>query len=387
MKNEVKNNTFIYLDHAATTPMADAVFEAMIPYFREDFGNPSSIHQWGRRTKNALDQSRKTIAEFLGTDPNHIIFTSGGTESDNLAIIGVAFANQDRGKHIITTQIEHHAILHACEYLERFGFEITYLPVDHSGKININELIAAIRPDTILVSIMYGNNEVGTIQDIQSIGSLLRERKIYFHSDAVQAIGTVPINLRELPVDMLSVSAHKIKGPKGVGALVRSPHVKSLPLLHGGAQEKRRRAGTENVAGIVGFAKAIEIQADQMQANRDKYQQFRKTMIEHFTVADIPFIINGHPTDRLPHILNISFIGTDTESLLFNLDLEGIAVSSGSACTSGSLEPSHVLQAMHLTEDALRSAIRFSFGSTNTLEQIEYATKKTIEIVRRLLKN
>lgn len=382
----MNKETLIYLDHAATTPMAEEVIEAMLPFFREGFGNPSSIHQWGRRAKSALDQSRNTIAQVLGTEPNHIIFTSGGTESDNLAIIGVAFANQERGRHIITTQIEHHAILHACEYLERFGFEVTYLSVDRSGKVSLDELCSALRPDTILVSIMYGNNEVGTIQDIQTIGNILRERNIYFHTDAVQVIGTIPINLRKLPVDMLSISAHKLNGPKGVGALVRTPYVKSLPLLHGGAQEKRRRAGTENVAGIVGFAKAIEIQAEQMESKRELYQLFRKTMIEQFTVANLPFIINGHPTDRLPHILNISFIGTDTESLLFNLDLEGIAASSGSACTSGSLEPSHVLQAMHLSEEALRSAIRFSFGSTNTLEQIEIAAKKTIEIVQRLLR-
>ncbi len=374
----------IYLDHAATTPMSAEVVEAMLPYMTETYGNPSSTHQWGRRARAALDQARQEIAEQLGTTPSQIIFTSSGTESDNTALIGVAMANQERGRHIITTEIEHHGVLNACKYLERIGFEVTYLPVDRTGKLALSTLEAAIRPDTILASVIYGNNEVGTLQDMQEIGSLLRDQRVYFHSDAVQALGTVAIDLRELPVDMISFAAHKINGPKGIGALIRSPQIKSYPLLHGGAQEKKRRAGTENVAGIIGFATALRLAAAQRAENEERYVRFRQRMLELFTSSGIMYVVNGHPRDFLPHILNVSLIGTDTESLLINLDLAGIAASSGSACASGSLEPSHVLQAMGVEPEVLRSAIRFSFGITNTDAQIEEAAKRTIDIVRRL---
>lgn len=376
----------IYLDHAATTPMAPEVVEAMLPFMTEFYGNPSSTHQWGRRARAAIDQSRQHIADLIGTQPNQIIFTSSGTESDNTALIGVAMANQERGRHIITTQIEHHAVLHACEYLERIGFEVTYLPVDHTGKLALPTLEAALRPDTILVSVIYGNNEVGTIQDIMAIGSLLRDKGVYFHTDAVQALGTVPIDLQQLPVDLVTFAAHKLGGPKGIGALVRSQQVKSHPLLHGGAQEKRRRAGTENVAGIIGFATALQLAVAEREKRVESYLRYRKHMIERFDAAGLNYVINGHPDDFLPHILNVSFYGTNTESLLINLDLVGIAASSGSACASGSLEPSHVLEAIGLATDALQSAIRFSFGMTNTDAQIEEATDKTIEIVRRLVR-
>lgn len=376
----------IYLDHAATTPMAPEVVEAMLPYMTELYGNPSSTHQWGRRARAALDQARQEMADLLGTTAGHIIFTSGGTESDNMALIGVAMANQERGRHIITTQIEHHGVLHTCEYLERIGFEVTYLPVDHTGKLVLSTLEASLRPDTILVSVIYGNNEVGTIQDIEAIGSLLRDKGVYFHTDAVQALGTVPINLQHLPVDMMTFAAHKLGGPKGIGALVRSPQVKSYPLLHGGAQEKRRRAGTENVAGIIGFATAFRLAVFEREARVEQYFHYRRRIIELFDTSGLRYVINGHPHDFLPHIFNVSFIGTDTESLLINLDLAGIAASSGSACASGSLEPSHVLQAMGLESGVLRSAIRFSFGTTNTEAQIEEAARKTIEVVQRIVR-
>lgn len=384
--SEVRTRMKIYLDNAATTPMHPKVVAAMLPYMNDHYGNASSTHQWGRQARAGLEEARQSIAEQLGASANQIIFTSGGTESDNAAIIGVALANQARGRHIITTQIEHHGVLHACQFLEQLGYDVTYLPVDHTGRVALATLQAATRPDTILVSIIYGNNEVGTIQDIHTFGTFLREKGIYFHVDAVQALGSIPVNVSQLPVDLLSFSAHKLGGPKGVGALIRAPHVKSVPFLHGGNQEKKRRAGTENIAGIVGFATALQIANQEINERSSRYQHFRNLMLERFTASEINFVVNGHPSDHLPHILNVSFIGTDTESLLINLDLNGIAASSGSACTSGSLEPSHVLEAMGLADEVLRSAIRFSFGSTNTEEQINAATEAVIDIVKRLVR-
>jgi len=377
----------IYLDHAATTPMHPQVAEAMQPYYFENFGNPSSTHQWGRRAKTAIDRARKTIAEAIHIEPSQLIFTSGGTESDNMALIGVAMANRERGRHIITSQIEHHAILHTCAFLEEIGFDVTYLPVDRQGKISLQSLEEAIRPDTILVSLIYANNEVGTVQDIYSIGEMLKERHIYFHSDGVQALGSIELNLAQLPVDMMSFSAHKLNGPKGVGALYVSRNVKMKPLLYGGAQERKRRAGTENVAGIVGFAEAVKLSSNHIGEKKRLYRDFRAMMLSIFKEANISFVVNGHETDALPHILNVSFPGADTESLLMNLDLAGIAASSGSACASGSLEPSHVLQAMNVDPSVLRSAVRFSFGAGNTAEEIRSAAIKTTEIVKKLTKN
>lgn len=378
--------TFIYLDNAATTPMHPEVVAAMQPVLLQTFGNPSSTHRFGRNARQVVEGSRETIAKHLGAKANELIFTSGGTEADNMAIFGVALANQDRGKHVITSQIEHHAVLHACERLEQLGFEVTYLPVDETGIVSVEQVQDAVRDDTILVTIMYGNNEVGTIQPIRSIGEFLRQKGIPFHTDAVQAYGIERIKAGELPVDLLSISAHKINGPKGVGALYASRHVKMSPHLFGGSQERKRRAGTENVAGIVGFAAAVQLMAEERLVRREKYDAMREAMLRIWAESGITFEVNGHPEHSLPHILNVSFIGIDTETMLMNLDLEGIAAASGSACTSGSLERSHVLIAMHLSEERADSAIRFSFGITNTVEEVEEAAQKVVKIVKRLLK-
>jgi cysteine desulfurase len=383
---EVATSSYLYFDHAATTPVHPRVREAMQPYLDDVFGNPSSIHGFGRRARMAMEKARDEIGAILGADPAQLVFTSGGTEADNMAIIGVAMANRERGKHIITSQVEHHAVLHACEYLEKIGFDVTYLPVDETGMVRIGDLREAIRPDTILISIMYGNNEVGTIQPIEEIGQLARERHIYFHTDAVQAFGTLPFQIRDLPVDMLSVSAHKVNGPKGIGALYIARNVTFYPHLHGGSQERKRRAGTENVAGIVGFAEAAKIAVTEREERRAKYEAMRRAMIAEWEQAGIAFHVNGHPTRYLPHILNVSFPGTHTETMLLNLDMAGIAASSGSACTSGSLELSHVLQAMCLADARARSAIRFSFGITNTVDEARRAAQTTAEIVKKTSK-
>jgi cysteine desulfurase len=379
-------SSYIYLDHAATTPMHPRVVEAMQPYLTQHYGNPSSLHGFGRHSRMAVEQARDEIAALLDTDPKTLIFTGGGTEADNMAIIGVAMANRERGKHIITSQVEHHAVLHACEYLEQIGFEVTYLPVDETGMVRLEDVKQAVRPDTTLVSIMYGNNEVGTIQPIEEIGMFLRERQVYFHTDAVQAFGIVPIHLRQLPVDLLSVSAHKINGPKGVGALFMARNVTHLPLIHGGSQERKRRAGTENVAGIVGFAEAVKTAMSEMDERVAKYRKMRGAMQQIWQDAGIEYHVNGHPEKYLPHILNVSFPGAETETMLMNLDLAGIAAASGSACTSGSLELSHVLQAMCLQTERAHSAVRFSFGITNTIEEVEEAARKIASIVQRLVR-
>ncbi|GAA4705562.1 cysteine desulfurase family protein [Brevibacillus fulvus] len=374
----------IYLDHAATTPVHPRVWEAMQPYLTQFFGNPSSIHGFGRDSRKAMEQARERIAGFMGADPAQLVFTSGGTEADNMALIGVAMANRERGKHIITSQIEHHAVLHACEHLEQIGFDVTYLPVDQTGMVHLEQVQEAVRPDTILVSIMYGNNEVGTIQPIVEIGQFLQERGIYFHTDAVQAFGVLPIDVAALPVDLLSVSAHKINGPKGVGALYMKRNVNFIPYLLGGNQERKRRGGTENVAGIVGFGEAVKVTQEEMGERVKKYLQLRQTMLQVWQEDSIRHQLNGHPERFLPHILNVSFPEVDTETMLLNLDLVGIAAASGSACTSGSLELSHVLTAMCLEQPIAESAVRFSFGITNTLEEVREAAKKTGEIVKRL---
>ena len=375
-----------YFDHAATTPVHPRVVEAMVPYFTQVFGNPSSVHGFGRRARQAVEKAREEIAGLLEVEPKSLIFTSGGTEADNMAIIGAATALQEKGRHVITSQVEHHAVLHACEHLQQLGFEVTYLPVDETGMVRLDDLTEAIRPDTILVSIMYGNNEVGTIQPIVEIGNLLRERGILFHTDAVQAFGVLPLRISQLPVDMLSVSAHKINGPKGVGALYLGRNIPFTPLLHGGNQERKRRAGTENLAGIVGFAEAAKIAASEREERAGKYQQIKDAILTEWKEAGISFVVNGHPSMVMPHILNVSFPGIETETMLMNLDLAQIAASSGSACTSGSLEISHVLKAMNLPEERTSSAIRFSFGITNTVEEAREAAKKVVQIVKRLTK-
>ncbi|MGA8942144.1 MAG: cysteine desulfurase family protein [Thermoactinomyces sp.] len=375
----------IYLDHAATTPIHPKVKEAMLPFLDYAFGNPSSIHQYGRQVRSALDQARDRVAECINADPGQLVFTSGGTEADNLALFGVMEAERQKGKnHLVTTQIEHHAVLDTCHYLEKTGFEVTYLPVDQTGRVCPDMLKAAVKPQTALISVMYGNNEVGTIQPVWEIGKWAQEHGVFFHTDAVQALGVEKIDVKQMPVDLVTLSSHKINGPKGAGALYFSPKVRLVPRMFGGAQERRRRAGTENVPGIVGFGQAAELAGKFRREHREKIKELRQSFLDELVQSGIDYVVNGHPEQTLPHILNISFPGTDSETLLMNLDLEGIACSSGSACTSGTLEVSHVLEAMHLAPEIVRSAIRFSFGLENTKEEVKTAAQKTVAIVRRL---
>ena len=377
----------IYLDHAATTPMHPRVIEKMMEVMNTNFGNPSSIHSFGREARHYIDLAREMLARSIGAKENEIIFTSGGTEADNMALFGAAESNQHKGKHIITTQVEHHAVLHACQRLEKMGFEVTYLPVDETGEISLDDLSTALREDTILVSVMFGNNEVGTLQPIKEIGELLKSHQALFHTDAVQAYGIEDINVNELNVDLLSVSAHKINGPKGTGFLYGRDKVKLVPRAFGGEQERKRRAGTENVAAIVGFQEAVKIASEERLVKREKYQGFKKTFVEKLAAHNIEFSINGLLEKSMPHILNLSFPGTNVEAMLVNLDLAGIAVSSGSACTAGSIEPSHVLVAMFGKEsDVLINSIRFSFGFNTTEDQIIKTAEETARIVSRLIK-
>jgi cysteine desulfurase len=377
----------IYLDHAATTPMHPRVIEKMMEVMSHNFGNPSSIHSFGREARHYIDLARETLAKSIGAKENEVIFTSGGTEADNMALFGVAESYQHKGKHIITTQIEHHAVLHACQRLEKMSFEVTYLPVDETGIISLNDLSEALREDTILVSIMYGNNEIGAIQPIKEIGQLLQSHQALFHSDAVQAYGIEELNVDELNVDLLSVSAHKINGPKGTGFLFVRDKVKLVPRAYGGEQERKRRAGTENVAAIVGFQEAAIVAAQERSLKREKYQMFKKNFIKYLTEHNVKFSINGLLDNSMPHVLNLSFPGTNVEAMLVNLDLAGIAVSSGSACTAGSIEPSHVLVAMFGKEsDVLINSIRFSFGFNTTEQEIIKAAEETARIVSRLKK-
>ncbi|MGC4375857.1 cysteine desulfurase family protein [Fictibacillus sp. Mic-4] len=376
----------IYVDHAATSPVHPEVVEEMLPYLTEHFGNPSSIHFFGRKTRQVLDEARMICARSIGATANDIIFTSGGTEADNAALFGIANENKARGKHIITTQIEHHAVLHTCHELEKRGFEVTYLPVDQFGRIALSDLQAALRDDTILVSIMYGNNEVGTLQDIPAIGKMLEEHPAYFHTDAVQAYGLVDIDVNELHIDLLSISGHKINGPKGTGFLYVREGIAFRPHLFGGEQERKKRAGTENVAGIHGLAKAVSIMSQQRHERLKTYESFRDKMLSIFNEEGIQFELNGDKEHYLPHILNVSFPGIKAEVMLVNLDLAGIAASSGSACTAGSVLPSHVLVAMFGETDRVKTAIRYSFGLGNTLEKIEQVSCETVKIVKRLQK-
>ncbi|MDR0266815.1 cysteine desulfurase family protein [Paenibacillus sp.] len=376
----------IYLDHAASTPVHPEAVQEMMKVMTGQFGNASSVHTFGRSAKRTVSSARDRIAKLLSCQPDELVFTAGGTESDNLAIFGALSATENAGKHIITSSIEHHAVLHACEELEKMGYRITYLPVDTTGRVRVEDVQNALTEDTVLISIMYANNEVGTVQPIREIGELAKSRGILFHVDAVQALGAIPISCRDLPVDLMSFSAHKINGPQGVGALYVRRGVYLSPRLHGGLQEKKRRAGTENMAGIAGFGKAVEIASAHLEERRDHDLMLRQTFIRLLEqeLGQDSFIINGHPSEFLPHILNISFPETDTETLLMNLDMEGIAAASGSACTSGSLEVSHVLQAMKLPQNVLHSAIRFSFGLGNTTEDMEYTAQKIATILRRL---
>ena len=374
----------IYLDNAATTRTSPAVVEAMLPYFTDNYGNASSIYSIGAKSKAAITQSRETIAGVLGAKPEEIYFTAGGTESDNWALKATADAYKAKGKHIITSKIEHHAILHTCEYLEKHGFEVTYVDVDENGIVKLDQLEKAIRPDTILISIMFANNEIGTIQPIREIGQIAKKHGILFHTDAVQAFGQLPINVDDLNIDMLSSSAHKICGPKGIGFLYIRKGVKICAFVHGGAQERKRRAGTENVPGIVGYAKAAEDAARTMQERTQKEKQLRDYLIER-VLAEIPYTrLNGHRTDRLPNNANFSFQFIEGESLLIMLDMEGICGSSGSACTSGSLDPSHVLLAIGLPHEIAHGSLRLTLGEETTREEIDYVVDKTKAIVERL---
>lgn len=378
----------VYLDHAATTPVHPAVVEAMYPYYIEHFGNPSSIHHFGRKAQQALSYAREQIARYIHANPAEIVFTSGGTESNNMAIHSViqAARKQQLSCHVITTTIEHHAVLAPLHIWQQANVEVTYVPVDSTGYVNIEDIEKAIQPNTVLISVMYGNNEVGTIQPIAAIGEMARRRGIVFHVDAVQALGKVRLDLSQCPVDLMSFSAHKINGPKGIGALYVSSKIKLTPLLLGGSQEKKRRAGTENIAGIVGFAKAIELTAQHFESQVSIIKYHKQLMTNLFAqhLHKEEYALNGHQHHTLPHIINISFLGVPTESMLMNLDLAGVAVSSGSACTSGSLEISHVLKAMHLPEAILHSAIRFSFGYGNQDEDIHHAVDCVVKVVQRI---
>ncbi|MDE3839720.1 cysteine desulfurase NifS [Bacillus methanolicus] len=375
----------IYLDHAATSPMHPKVIEAVVNVMNSNFGNPSSIHSFGREARLLVDEARDVLAKSIGAKPNEIIFTSGGTEADNLALIGIAEAYKSKGKHIISTEIEHHAVLNTCKELENRGFEVTYLPVDETGKVSARDLKKNLRDDTILVSVMYGNNEVGTLQPIQEIGEVLAEHQAVFHTDAVQAYGLEKINVNEAKIDLLSVSAHKINGPKGIGFLYIRDGIKLLPRIFGGEQERKRRAGTENVASIVGFKEAVIISQQEMDARREKYREWKNVLIKKFQEEGIDFSINGSLENSMPHVINLSFPGTNVEAMLVNMDLAGIAVSSGSACTAGSVDPSHVLVAMFGKDsEKIRNSIRFSFGLYNTTEQIEKAALETAKIVKRM---
>ena len=374
----------IYMDHAATTPMHPSVIERITKTMTDHFGNPSSIHSYGRDARKLVDEARIGIAQSMGAQETEIIFTSGGTEADNYAIFGVAEANSEKGNHIITTAIEHHAVLRACQQLEKRGFDVTYLPVDETGVISLEDFKQSLRDDTILVTIMYGNNEVGAIQPIAQIGELLDEHQAIFHTDAVQAYGIENINVTELKVDLLSVSAHKLNGPKGMGFLYARSGVKFSPRLFGGEQERKRRAGTENVPSVTGFLEAVKITQAEKEVRREKYSQLKEMLITTLKTKQIEFEINGNLETSLPHVLNLSFPGTHVEAMLVNLDLAGIAVSSGSACTAGTIDPSHVLVAMFGEEsDKLKNSIRFSFGYTNTVEQIEKTGEEIAKIVQR----
>lgn len=376
---------FIYLDHAATTPVHPSVVDAMIPYFTEKFGNPSSIYSIAREARKGLDSARDTVAGILGASPTEVVFTSGGSESDNLALKGIAFANRKKGNHIITTQVEHHAILHTCEYLEkRFGYRVTYLPVDHTGVVDLDALEKAITPETILVSVMYANNEVGTIQPIHEISDILRSRGgIYFHTDAVQAGGSLDLNVDKLGVDMLSLSAHKFYGPKGVGVLYVRKGTSYWPQQQGGGQERGRRAGTENTAGIVGFATALKLAYDNLESGNAHAARMRDMLIAG--ISGLPGAsLTGHPTNRLPNSASFVFDYIEGESILLSLDMLGIGGSSGSACTSSTLEPSHVLKAMGVPVERSHGSLRLTTGRDNTEADMQRVVEALPDIIERL---
>ncbi|MDO4470257.1 MAG: cysteine desulfurase NifS [Bacillota bacterium] len=376
--------TRIYLDNAATTKTSQEVVDAMIPYFTENYGNASSIYEVGQRSKEAITTAREEIAKVLGAKTEEIYFTAGGSEADNWALKAAFEAYGKKGNHIITTKIEHHAILHTCEYLEKKGAEITYLDVDENGLVNLDELQKAIRPETILISIMFANNEIGTIEPIKEIGMIAKEHGVLFHTDAVQAFGQVPIDVDEMNIDMLSSSAHKINGPKGIGFLYIRKGVKIRSFVHGGAQERKRRAGTENVPGIVGYGVAAKRAAETMKERTAKERELRDYFIDR-VLKEIPYVkLNGDPVKRLPNNINLSFRFVEGESLLIMLDMKGIAASSGSACTSGSLDPSHVLLAIGLPHEIAHGSLRLTLGEDTTKEDLDYTLEQLKEIIGKL---
>ena len=374
----------IYLDNAATTKTRQEVVDAMLPYFTEYYGNASAVYDFGAKAREAMDRSRETIGEILHTDAGNIYFTAGGSESDNWALRGIAEACSDRGRHIITTAIEHHAVLHTCQYLEKQGFEVTYLPVDEEGKISLEELRRAIREDTILISVMFANNEIGTIEPIRQIGEIAHERGVLFHTDAVQAFGQLPIQVDDCRIDMLSASGHKLNGPKGIGFLYIRKGVKIRSFIHGGAQERKRRAGTENVPGIVGLGKAVERAVGTMEERTETERRLRDYLIDR-VLKEIPYArLNGHRSQRLPGNANFSFQFIEGESLLIMLDMEGICGSSGSACTSGSLDPSHVLLAIGLPHEIAHGSLRLTLNEEITKEDLDYVVDTLKRIVEKL---
>lgn len=397
----------IYLDYAATTPVEPQVVKAMEPFFNRVFGNPSSLHWFGQEAQQATEEARAKVAHLIGAQAAEIVFTSGGTEADNLALKGIAYALKERGNHIITSTIEHHAVLNPCKFLEKQGFRVTYLPVDKDGLVDPEDVRKSITDQTILVSIMHANNEIGTIQPIQEISKLIsefRKQKVenrsnkdsgfyfldsnfpLFHSDAVQTVGHLPINVNDLGVDLLSISAHKLYGPKGVGALYLRRGVKLEPLLHGGEQENNRRASTENLAGIVGFGKACEIAEGELDSEGKRLKDLHDYLIKNILEKIPGSRLNGHPTRRLPNNVNVSIEGVEGESMLVSLDMVGVAVSTGSACSSKVLEPSHVLMAMGLSPEVAHSSLRFSLGKETTKKDLDYTISELVKIVKRLQK-
>ena len=374
----------IYLDHAATTPTAPEVAQAMLPYLSGVYGNASSLHSFGLEARTAVEEARARIASFMGAKPEEIVFTSGGTESDNFIIKGFALSRRNKGNHIITSSIEHHAVLETCKFLQGQGFSVTYLPVDENGLVNPDDVKKAITAETILISVMHGNNEIGTIEPIAEIGAVAREHGVAFHSDAVQTFGHIPIDVNDLQVDFLSVSAHKLYGPKGIGLAYVRNGMKIIPLLHGGDQERRRRASTLNIPGIVGFGRAVELAGSDMRAELSRQSVLRDRLASGLLSAVEDSRLNGHTIRRLQNNVNISFAFVEGEGLLLNLDMEGIAVSTGSACTSSSLEPSHVLAAIGLPVELAHGSLRFSLGRDTTQQDIERVLQVMPGIVYRL---
>ncbi|NMF04999.1 cysteine desulfurase NifS [Clostridium beijerinckii] len=374
----------VYMDYSATTYVKPEVLEEMLPYFTEKFGNPSSFYGISRETKRAIDKAREQIAEALNCLPDEVYFTGGGSEADNWAIKGIASAHKNKGNHIITTKIEHHAVLHTCEYLEKNGFDVTYLDVDEEGFIKLDDLRNAITDKTILVSIMFANNEIGTIQPIKEIGEICREKKVFFHTDAVQAVGNIPVDVKEMNIDMLSLAGHKIYGPKGIGVLYIKKGIKIDNLIHGGAQEKNRRAGTENIASIVGLGKALELATNNLEEHMKRLTALREKLIAG--LLEIPYTkLNGPRGDkRLPGNVNVCFRFIEGESILLSLDFKGVCASSGSACTSGSLDPSHVLLAIGLPHEIAHGSLRLSMGEGSTEEDVDYVLEVVPPIIERL---